>query len=470
MVLVAAAGSSPQSPRTHRLEATPETVAYGYYWSEAKPVLRIGSGDIIDVDTLLTNSPTGLARAGVPDDKIQDSLKAVVAAFPQGSPGRGPGGHILTGPVYVEGAEPGDALEVKVLSIDLAIDYGYNGCSGFIRANCDQPTPPAKIFHLDRGTMTSEFLPGIVIPLKPFFGSMGVAPAPEIGRVSSNPPGRHAGNLDNKELVAGSTLFIPVHARGALLLIGDGHAAQGNGEVTITALETSLIGTFQVILRKDMKLRWPRAETETHYISMGIHEDLNEATKMALREMIDFLVTEKHLTRDDAYMLSSAAADLNITQLVDGNKGVHAMISKAIFVGQKIGDDSITLERTACFGTCPMYKVTVTSDGTVTFNGERFTKTTGVANGKISRESFRQLVSEFEKINYFSLPDRYTPGTPVCPQRITDMPSANTSIRLKGKAKGVMHYYGCGDKGALAQLTALEKKIDEVLGTQKWIK
>ena len=221
-----AGATAVQSPRTHRLEATPSTVAYGHYWSETPPVLRIASGDIIDVDTLLTNSPQGLARAGVPDDKIQASLKAIVAAFPTGSAGRGPGGHILTGPVYVEGAEPGNVLQVDVLSIDLPIDYGYNGCSGFLRDNCDRAVG-IKIMTLDRKTMTSEFLPGIVIPLKPFFGSMGVAPAPEIGRVSSNPPGRHAGNLDNRELVAGSTLFIPVFVPGALFEVGDGHAAQG---------------------------------------------------------------------------------------------------------------------------------------------------------------------------------------------------------------------------------------------------
>jgi acetamidase/formamidase len=332
IVLVAATGSNPQSPRTHRLEATPETVAYGYYWSEAKPVLRITSGDIIDVDTLLTNSPTGLARAGVPDDKIQASLKAVVAAFPQGSPGRGPGGHILTGPVYVEGAEPGDALEVKVLSIDLAIDYGYNGCAGFIRANCDQPTPPAKIFHLDRGTMTSEFLPGIVIPLKPFFGSMGVAPAPEIGRVSSNPPGRHAGNLDNKELVAGSTLYIPVFVPGALFEVGDGHAAQGDGEVNQTAIETSLRGKLQLTVRKDLKLTWPRAETSTDYITMATDPDLTVATRAAIQEMIDFLVATKGLTRHQAYQLTSVAGNVAVTQLVDlPNLGVHLKMPKAVF-------------------------------------------------------------------------------------------------------------------------------------------
>ena len=224
-------------PKVHRLEATPETVAYGFYWSDAPPVLRVASGDIIDVDTLLTNSPAGLTRAGVPDDKIQPSLKAITTAFPAGHPNRGPGGHILTGPVFVEGAEPGDTLEVKVLSIDLPIDYGYNGCSGYVPANCERGVP-AKIIPLNRTAMTAEFMPGIVVPLKPFFGSMGVAPAPELGRVGSTAPSKHAGNLDNKELVAGSTLYIPVFVKGALFEVGDGHAAQGDGEVDQTAIET----------------------------------------------------------------------------------------------------------------------------------------------------------------------------------------------------------------------------------------
>src|ERR1041384_4690221 len=166
---------SAQSPKVHRLQATPDTVAYGYYWSDAKPALRIASGDIIDVDTLLTNSPTGLARAGVPDDKIQASLKAIVTEVTGDR--RGPGGHILTGPVFVEGAEPGDALEVKILSIDLPLDYGYNGCGGFVRENCDRQQG-SRIIQMDRKAMTAEIFPGIVVPLKPFFGSMGVAPAP----------------------------------------------------------------------------------------------------------------------------------------------------------------------------------------------------------------------------------------------------------------------------------------------------
>jgi acetamidase/formamidase len=327
--LTAVLAGQTRTPRTHRLEATPSTVAVGYYWAEAKPVLRIASGDIIDVDTLLTNNPAGLARAGVPDDKIQASLKAVVAEVTGDR--RGPGGHILTGPVFVEGAEPGDVLEVKILSIDLPIDYGYNGCSGYVPENCERGTP-SKIITLDRRNMTAEFLPGIVIPLKPFFGSMGVAPAPALGRVSSNPPAQHAGNMDNKELVAGSTLYIPVFAPGALFEIGDGHAAQGDGEVDQTAIETSLRGRLQLTVRKDMKLTWPRAETATDYVSIASDPDLAKATTMAIQEMVDFLVTAKKLTRHQAYQLVSIAGNVAITQLVDKpNVGVHVRMPKSIF-------------------------------------------------------------------------------------------------------------------------------------------
>lgn len=325
---ISVAGQTP-APKTHRLEATPATVAYGYYWSEAKPVLRIVSGDIIDVDTLLTNNPAGLQRAGVSPEKIQDSLKAIVDQVTGDK--RGPGGHILTGPVYVEGAAPGDVLEVKILSIDFQIDYGYNGCSGFMPENCDQ-SAGIKIIALDRKTMTAEFLPGIVIPLRPFFGSMGVAPAPELGRVSSNPPSRHAGNLDNKELVAGSTLYVPVFVPGALFEIGDGHAAQGDGEVDQTAVETSLRGRIQLSVRKNMKLTWPRAETSTDFISMAADPDLKTATTLAIQEMVDFLVGAKGLTRHRAYQLVSLAGNVAITQLVDKpNVGVHVKMPKSIF-------------------------------------------------------------------------------------------------------------------------------------------
>jgi acetamidase/formamidase len=168
VVFAAALAGQTTTSKTHRLQATPDTVAYGYYWADAAPVLRIASGDIIDVDTLITNSPTGLQNAGVAPEKVQSSLRAIVAEVTGDK--RGPGGHILTGPVYVEGAEPGDVLEVKILAVDLAIDYGYNGCSGFAPANCERPTR-MKIIPLDRAAMTAEFMPGIVIPLRPFFGS-----------------------------------------------------------------------------------------------------------------------------------------------------------------------------------------------------------------------------------------------------------------------------------------------------------
>ncbi len=323
----AALGVRGAAPATHRLEATPSTVAYGWYDAAAKPVLRIASGDIIDVDTLLTSTPARLARAGVPADRIQASLKAIEDTVPREQ--RGPGGHILTGPVYVEGAEPGDALEVKILSIDLAIAYGYNGCRGFLPDNCAPNS--VRIIPLDGKTMTAAFAPGIVIPLHPFFGSMGVAPPKEQGRVSSNPPGPHAGNLDNKALVAGTTLYIPVWAPGALFEVGDGHAAQGDGEVDQTAIETSLRGRLQLTVRKGMTLTWPRAETSTDYISMGTDEDLTKATRIAVQQMIDFLVAEKKLDKVAAYQLTSIAGNVAITQLVDGNVGVHVKLPRSLF-------------------------------------------------------------------------------------------------------------------------------------------
>ncbi len=314
---------------TYTLKPTPKTVAWGYYDAKTPPVLRVKPGDTVEIQTLITSTPERLEKAGVPPEQVEQSLRDITDQVKD----KGPGGHILTGPVYIEGAEIGDVLEVRIVAIKLAIPYAYNAFGpgrGYLPD--DYPYPKMKIIPLDEKRMVARFAPGIEIPLHPFFGSMGDAPPETSGKISSNPPWIQAGNLDNKDLVAGTTLYIPVHAPGALFEVGDGHAGQGNGEVDITALETSLIGTFQFIVRKDMHLRWPRAETPTHFITMGLNEDLNECTKMAVREMIDFLMTEKHLSRDDSYMLSSVAADLSITELVDGNKGVHMMIPKSIFV------------------------------------------------------------------------------------------------------------------------------------------
>jgi acetamidase/formamidase len=313
----------------YSLKPTPKTIAWGYYDAKTPPVLRVKSGDTVEVQTLITSTPKRLEGAGVAPADVEQSLRDITTQVTD----KGPGGHILTGPIYIEGAQPGDVLEVRIQQVRLAIPYAYNGIGpgrGFLPE--DYPYPKMKIIPLDEKRMIARFAPGIEIPLHPFFGSMGVAPPETSGRISSAPPWIHAGNLDNKDLVAGTTLYIPVHAPGALFEVGDGHAGQGNGEVDITAMETSLIGTFQFVVRKDMHLRWPRAETPTHFITMGLHEDLNEATKLAVHEMIDFLMIDKHLSRDDAYMLSSVAADLSITELVDGNKGVHMSLPKAIFV------------------------------------------------------------------------------------------------------------------------------------------
>ena len=326
---VSAWAQQPSAPPTQTLKPTPKTIAWGHYDASTPPVLRVKSGDSVEIQTLITSSPKRLEGAGVAANQVEQSLRDIYDQVKE----KGPGGHILTGPIFIEDAQPGDVLEVHIVAVYLAIPYAYNGFGpgrGFLPE--DYPYPKMKIIPLDEKRMVAKFAPGIEIPLRPFFGSMGVAPPETTGKFSSNPPWIHGGNLDNKDLVAGTTLYLPVHAAGALFEVGDGHAGQGNGEVDITALETSLVGTFQFVVRKDIHLRWPRAETPTHFITMGLHEDLNEATKAAVREMIDFLMTDKHLSRDDAYMLSSVAADLSITELVDGNKGVHMSIPKSIFV------------------------------------------------------------------------------------------------------------------------------------------
>jgi acetamidase/formamidase len=315
---------------TFALTAAPGTVAWGNYDASRAPVLRIHSGDTVVFRTLLTNSPSGLEKAGVKPGDVEQALRDVFDKVPQSD--RGPGGHILNGPVTIDGAEPGDTLEIRIRKIELAIPYAYNGFRyGAGILTDDFPYSRIKIIPLDKDRMVAHFAPGIEIPLHPFFGSMGVAPPPNFGRYDSTPPTVIGGNMDNKELVEGTTLYLPVFNRGALFEIGDGHAGQGNGEVDVTAMETSLIGTLQFVVRKDIHIANPRAETPTAYISMGFDDDLSIAAHKAVRNMVDFLVDEKHMTRDDAYMLTSVAGDVDVTEVVDRNKGVHVILPKAIF-------------------------------------------------------------------------------------------------------------------------------------------
>ena len=320
--------SAAAQTRVQELKLLPQNVHWGYYDARVKPVLRIASGDTVRVETMVARGMERLRLAGVKDDEIPQSIKDVEAAITE----RGPGAHPLTGPIYVEGAEPGDSLEVHIQTIEFLHPYGVGGfipSSGALPE--DFPYAKFKLVRINEKAGTAEFAPNVTLKLAPFFGSIGVAPPPILGRVSSGPPGPHAGNLDNKELVTGSTLYLPVHVPGALLSLGDGHGLQGDGEVSLTALETSLRGTIRVVVRKEKKITWARAETPTHYITMGLNEDLDQAAKLATREMIDFLVAEKGMSRDDAYILCSLAVDLHVTQLVDQTKGVHAMLPKSIF-------------------------------------------------------------------------------------------------------------------------------------------
>lgn len=327
-LLATTVGLVAQAPRVHELPVTPANIHWGYYDARVAPVLRIASGDRVNVQTMIAGGLGRFRLLGVADAEIPAALRAVEQAITE----RGPGAHPMTGPIHVEGAEPGDVLEVRFLSIGYLHTFGLNAFApGGGTIPEEFPYAGLKLLRWSPGATAVEFAPGITLPLAPFFGSVGVAPPPQSGRLSSRQPGWHAGNLDNKDLVTGSTLYVPVHVPGALLSIGDGHAMQGHGEVSGTALETSLTGQIEVRLHKGQRLKWPRAETPTHFISMGLHEDLDEANKLAVREMVDFLVATKKLSRDDAYMLCSLAADLHVTQSVDGVKGVHATLAKSLF-------------------------------------------------------------------------------------------------------------------------------------------
>ena len=318
-----------QQDVTHELPLSADNIHWGFYDASLEPVVTIRSGDRVYFENLLARGLDRLRLAGISEDRFLPSMLNVEEQETVRV-----GSHPLNGPVYVEGAEVGDVLEVRLIHIGFLADYGVSGfLPGGGTLPMDFPSAALRAFEIDtiNGTITMTGVEGVEIPARPFFGSIGVAPPVLRGRINSTAPGYHVGNLDNKDLVEGTTLFMPVHVAGALLSIGDGHAAQGDGEVTGTAIEASLYGTIEVILHKDRTLQWPRAETPTHYISMGLDPDLDEAARMATREMVRFLVEDKGMEPGDAYILCSVALNLRITQLVDGTKGVHGMLSKDLF-------------------------------------------------------------------------------------------------------------------------------------------
>jgi len=318
-----------QTGTLHALPLVPSNIHWGFYDASLEPVVTIQSGDRVYFENLLARGLARLRLAGISEDRFLPSMVNVEEQETIRI-----GAHPLNGPMYVDGAEAGDVLEIRLVDIGFLTDYGVSGfLPGGGTIPSDFPLAALRAFEIDTiaGTITMTGVEGIEIPARPFFGSIGVAPPVLVGRINSTAPGYHVGNLDNKDLVEGTTVFMPVHVDGALLSIGDGHAAQGDGEVTGTAIETSLYGTIEVILHKDRSLQWPRAETPTHYMSMGLDPDLDEAARMATREMIKFLVDVKGMERGDAYILCSVALNLRVTQLVDGTKGVHGMLAKSLF-------------------------------------------------------------------------------------------------------------------------------------------
>jgi acetamidase/formamidase len=311
----------------HHLSASAETIHWGFFDAQLPPVRTVRSGDTVTIDTI----------SGGPEI-LKDCSYAILPEHPAVLKALTPklGLHILTGPVAVEGAAPGDMLEVQIEKIELRQDWGWNLIKPLF-GTLPEDFPFDRLVHLplDRVGMMSTMPWGTKVPLAPFFGVMGVAPPPTYGAISTIEPREHAGNIDNKELVEGTSLFLPVWAPGALFSVGDGHAVQGDGEVNLTAIETALTGTFRLILHKGKGLAFPRITTLTHFIAMGMDPDLDDAAKQALREMIKWIGELSDLEPADAYMLCSLACDLRITQTVDGNKGVHAMLARSLLPGHK---------------------------------------------------------------------------------------------------------------------------------------
>ena len=304
----------------HKLYPTPETVHWGHFDAAIAPVLTVDSGDTVVIDTV-----SGGYQEVADHSLFRPDHRLIVERL---QPLLGP--HILTGPVAVRGARPGDTLEVRILDIELTADWGWNiirPLRGALPEDFSELS--RRVISIDRAAAVARLPWGVDVPLQPFFGIIGVAPPPKYGRVSSIEPREYGGNIDNKEFVPGTSLFLPVFVPGANFSVGDGHAVQGDGEVCLTALETCMKGTFQVTLHR-RALDFPRAITPTHHIAMGFDADLDLAAKQALRNMIAWLLELKPWTAEEAYVFCSLACDLHVTQIVDGNKGVHAMVSRAV--------------------------------------------------------------------------------------------------------------------------------------------
>lgn len=317
---------------TITVESTPETVDWGAFDPEHDPVAEIESGETVVIETITIPQPEHhqfLLKEGVSESDILEDEVTIEREVTQ----EGPGPHVVTGPIHIADAEPGDVLEVRVRDVEIRAPYGINIFRPGMGALPEEfPWADTAVIPLDIDEQVARFVNDIEIPLAPFFGIMAAGPAPESGRTSTRPPDYFGGNMDIPVLTAGTSLYLPVNAKGGRFYTGDGHSAQGNGEVNLTAIETSLTGTFEFVVHKDTpRLEWPVAETDDAYIVVGLNEDLNDAMTHAVREAITLLVHQLDLEPAEAYRLCSIAVDFNVSQVVNGNQGIHGVIPKSLF-------------------------------------------------------------------------------------------------------------------------------------------
>ena len=313
------------------IKATPENLFWGFFDADLEPIAEVESGETVRLHTLPACFPEDLP----PDASLitEDHRVAIEKLAPGGDGSKvvaGPvGPHVMTGPIYVRGAMPGDVLQVDILEAEPRQDWGFCAILPLLGTLPEEFTDYERIhIMVDRAKKVGILPWGTEVPLDPFFGIVAVAPPKEWGRVGSPEPRPFGGNMDNKDMRPGTTLYLPVFNEGALFSAGDGHGCQGHGEVCITALETALNGTFRLTVRKDMQISQPFAENNGQLMSMGFNTDLDEAARQAVREMVRLITERSNLTRNEAYMLCSLAADLHVTQLVDISKGVHMLLDK----------------------------------------------------------------------------------------------------------------------------------------------
>lgn len=316
-----------RTSRKNILKPTPENIHFGFYSADLKPILTIYSGETVQIETTLPDAP----------EDIQEPERSEISALSERKRQGGPGPHPLIGPIYVNGAEPGDVLEVRIEKITLRSKYAINKrtANGILSRGFSES--PSSLFDClnPEKKVAKNIFPGVSVPLRPFFGSLAVAPPRRYGPISSKPPGIHGGNLDIKELGEGTTLYLPVHVRGALFSCGDGHATQGDGEADGTALETLLKGIFTFRIRRDFDLKRPMAETSDDYMTIAFHRNLKTAARIAIQDMVHFLADRKGLSQEDAYSLVSIVGEMHVSQLVNLSSGIHFMIPKRIFEQRK---------------------------------------------------------------------------------------------------------------------------------------